>query len=656
MTISIRSTMPEKWSPVSHNIMQTVSRTFIAEHGNPGILRWLEVIPTVTMGTPMLQVLDVFRDNQHEHFFPVLDSEGKAVGLICERSLKSYVYSHFGVALLANRNRAKVLEDFITPCPCVEFDEPTSKVLDAVHKLTGAEGVIITANGRYVGFMRTSTLVELAHEQQIGIVKKHNLELDRKNNEIQAVLKNMRQGFCTILPDLILHPDYSAHLVSILEQDNIAGQSIMDVLFSYTETGADQLQQIEAALAAMLGQDELMYECNSHLLPHELHAEFAGKAKILELHWSPMSNNDSVVERVMLVVRDITQMRKLQQQAVRQQRELQVLGEILNAGQKRFSSFMRDSERSLAECWKILEHSYKNGNNDQSGMVAAMFRQWHTLKGNARTLGLNSVTDNLHEAEQVLQSAREGGYAVDLKDIQTALERIAEDFVQYSAVYHQRISNFVGSLEADNELVRPFPLIEVFSCVCDSLPALAKELGKETPQLDVQEEADTLFISAQYRSCLESVMTHIFRNSLDHGIETLAERLAAGKAAEPVLKVCVESDADVVRLIVSDDGRGLDIESLRNKAYANGLISSPGDMSDDEAADLIFHPGLSTAKHVTLVSGRGVGMDAVRHLLSGVGASIRVQLLAKVDDELLFQPFALHIDLPVSMLEKQQVA
>ena len=151
-------------------------------------------------------------------------------------------------------------------------------------------------------------------------------------------------------------------------------------------------------------------------------------------------------------------------------------------------------------------------------------------------------------------------------------------------------------------------------------------------------------------------MTHIFRNSLDHGIETLAERLAAGKAAEPVLKVCVESDADVVRLIVSDDGRGLDIESLRNKAYANGLISSPGDMSDDEAADLIFHPGLSTAKHVTLVSGRGVGMDAVRHLLSGVGASIRVQLLAKVDDELLFQPFALHIDLPVSMLEKQQVA
>src|SRR5690606_25882646 len=338
------------------------------------------------------------------HFFPVLDAEGRPIGLICERSLKSYVYSHFGVALLANRNRAKVLEDFVTPCPCVEFDEPTGSVLDAVYKLTGAEGVIVTANGRYVGFMRASKLVELAHEQQIGIVKKHNLELDRKNSEIQAVLKNMRQGFCTILPDLLLHADYSAHLVSILEQEKIAGQSIMAVLFASTDTGADQLQQIEAALAAMLGQDELMYECNAHLLPQELKAELGGKAKILELHWSPMSNSDGVVERVMLVVRDITHMRKLQQQAVAQQRELQVLGEILNAGHQRFSSFMRDSERSLAECWRMLEHCHKNNNQDQRDMVSAMFRQWHTLKGNARTLGLNSVTDNLHEAEQVLQS------------------------------------------------------------------------------------------------------------------------------------------------------------------------------------------------------------------------------------------------------------
>src|SRR5690606_18975404 len=110
---------------------------------------------------------------------------------------------------------------------------------------------------------RATSLVELAHEQQMEIVRQHNVELDQKSREIQAVLQNMRQGICTILPDLTLHSEHSTHLVNILENNALARQSVMQVLFRHADAGPDQLQQIEAALTAILDQDELMYTCNA---------------------------------------------------------------------------------------------------------------------------------------------------------------------------------------------------------------------------------------------------------------------------------------------------------------------------------------------------------------------------------------------------------
>src|SRR5690606_39876171 len=130
-------------------------------------------------------------------------------------------------------------------------------------------------------------------------------------------------------------------------------------------------------LVAVLAQDAFMFDCNAHLLPTEVTVTLAGQRKILELHWNPMLNEQDEVSRLMLVVRDLSRMRELQQQAEQQQHELQLLSEILAAGESRFTAFMDASEQQLTVCRQLLESSQSVIADDAQTIL---YRQLHTLK------------------------------------------------------------------------------------------------------------------------------------------------------------------------------------------------------------------------------------------------------------------------------------
>lgn len=634
--------------------------------GTAAIRRAMEVIHPVAIGTDMLEVLEVFRRKQQEHFFPVLDELGKPLGLICERSLKSYVYSRFGMALLANRGQSHQLDSFLTPCPGVEITGTIEQVLEAAHAAPGTEGVLITAGGCYAGFIRASALVEMAHEQQLEIVHRHNIELDQKSREIQAVLQNMRQGICTILPDLTLHADFSAHLSNILEQDQLAGVSLMQALFRHSNLGADALQQIEAALMAILGQDALMFDCNAHLLPTELVLELAGRHKVVELHWNPMLDEQEEVSRLMLVVRDISQMRALQQQAEQQRHELQLLGDILAAGQQRFTAFMESSTSQLQLCQQLVLGSDQP---DPQGRDL-LYRHLHTIKGNARTLGLQAVTDNLHAAEQILQDARAAGHDIDLRSLQQAIEQVGADFDQYARLYRERLQGFgrepsgrvvsqslwqqlqvLADTRQDNELQALLAhgeqrnLGELLDGLGSNLDGLARELGKAVPQLTISSELRQCYLSSGQGQQLSDALVHMLRNCLDHGIEPAGQRLAAGKPEAGCIHIDGGLESGGLRLQIGDDGRGLALTQLHAKAVAGGQLAAGQELSDDQLAELIFQSGLSTAGQVSMISGRGVGMDAVRSTLRELGGTIRVVWSGPRQTD-GYRPFRLEILLP----------
>ena len=166
-----------------------------------------------------------------------------------------------------------------------------------------------------------------------------------------------------------------------------------------------------------------------------------------------------------------------------------------------------------------------------------------------------------------------------------------------------------------------------FSQVSDSFPRLVRDIARDVDkQVTFDIEGDDVELDRTILTEMRDPLVHVLRNAVDHGIEPPAEREAAGKEPTGHVQLTAERDRDHVVIEVSDDGGGLDPDSLREKAVEEGVESrqTVGTMTDEEVYDLVFHPGFSTAEEVTDVSGRGVGMDVVRTTARDLDGSVSI--------------------------------
>lgn len=169
--------------------------------------------------------------------------------------------------------------------------------------------------------------------------------------------------------------------------------------------------------------------------------------------------------------------------------------------------------------------------------------------------------------------------------------------------------------------IRMLPVSSVFSRFPRMVHDISEKLGKQVELLinGEQTEIDKTVIEK-----IGDPLVHLVRNSLDHGIEPPEERLRQGKAETGNIMLDAYHKSGSIFIEVSDDGRGLDREALLRKGLETGLLKPGEEYSDEQIYDLIFHPGLSTAKQISDVSGRGVGMDVVRRNIQDVGGNIQV--------------------------------
>jgi two-component system chemotaxis sensor kinase CheA len=188
----------------------------------------------------------------------------------------------------------------------------------------------------------------------------------------------------------------------------------------------------------------------------------------------------------------------------------------------------------------------------------------------------------------------------------------------------QRLSSLTTDLQDAVMRARMQPVERLYANLPRLIRELSTELGKKINL--VTEGADTE-LDRQLIEILRDPLTHMIRNSADHGLEGPADRVAAGKSEAGEIRVAASHEAGQITITISDDGRGLDIDKIKQKLISNGTVSEQdiARMSDEEIFKFIFAPGFSTAKTVTNVSGRGVGMDVVRSNIESIGGSISLQ-------------------------------
>jgi two-component system chemotaxis sensor kinase CheA len=186
----------------------------------------------------------------------------------------------------------------------------------------------------------------------------------------------------------------------------------------------------------------------------------------------------------------------------------------------------------------------------------------------------------------------------------------------------EQLERLVSQLRDNAMSVRMLPIGSTFNKFRRVVRDLSSELGKDVELLTegAETELDKTVIER-----LNDPLVHIIRNSLDHGIEAPEIRKAAGKPAKGTVCLKASHSGAHVLIQVSDDGKGLDIEAIRNKAIERGLIAPGEILSEAEAGLLIFRAGFSTAASVTSVSGRGVGMDVVKREIDSLGGTVSVE-------------------------------
>ncbi|MDC7225678.1 MAG: chemotaxis protein CheA [Spirochaetales bacterium] len=185
----------------------------------------------------------------------------------------------------------------------------------------------------------------------------------------------------------------------------------------------------------------------------------------------------------------------------------------------------------------------------------------------------------------------------------------------------QSLARTTSELQEGVMQIRMVPISQIFSRFPRLVRDLSRSCGKDI-KLIIEGE-DTELDKSVIDDLLDPLI-HCVRNSVDHGIESPEARLEAGKPSNGTVLLKARNEGNMIVIEVSDDGNGIDVEKVKAKAIANGVIHPSKNLTDVEAYNLIFEPGFSTAKEITNISGRGVGLDVVRKQIEKLNGNVSV--------------------------------
>ncbi|HYX38953.1 MAG TPA: 7TM diverse intracellular signaling domain-containing protein, partial [Oligoflexus sp.] len=535
---------------------------------------------------------------------------------------------------------------------------------------------------------------DLRVERDHVVSMNENLELlvDEKTRDIRSIMAHIQLGIFAIGREQFrIEKDYSQHLKDLFEATELADADACTVLFEATSLSSDEISQAVNALAASLGETMLAYDMNAHCLPRELKRRRKdGKDRILDISWNPIANDEDVIEKMLVTVRDVTELRALEEEAQDRKEELQFIGELINVTPEAFRRFIHSCYDFIYENRKLL-NSQSIYQKDLE-VLKVLFINMHTMKGAARSLYFKKMTRIFHDVEQyyaILQ--REPQVKWDVQKMKNDLDEVERIVTTYAEINKEKLGRKSGD-ERDVELTEGqvismyrglsnveesykevfrakdsalltdmksslFPLIftpaeHVLVDICQCVTTLAKDLDKAKPVIRIQ--AEGLFMTRHGEDLLRRVFVHILRNTMDHGIEKPQVRKNKGKPEAGLITITMEKGPESVLLRYQDDGRGLDIEAIRNRAKSQNFAEYSDSLSLQDAAELIFCSGLSTATKVGDISGRGVGMDAVRKYLRKEEGDIELQLLDPRGVTTGCYPFLFLIRLPLELFASDQ--
>ncbi|MCL2381774.1 MAG: chemotaxis protein CheA [Treponema sp.] len=297
---------------------------------------------------------------------------------------------------------------------------------------------------------------------------------------------------------------------------------------------------------------------------------------------------------------------------------------------KEAGSILRVDSKRIDDLLNLVSETVitKAAFNQITSQFGTLQADLHSLEGIYREKiknlfdSLPAYLENIQEGKSVKEIRKEIGEQYgDIFSLFDGFEGTFKNVIGKFRSTSQNLGRITGELQEGVMRIRMVPISQIFSRFPRLVRDLSKSLNKKINL--VIEGEETELDKSVIEDLLDPIM-HSVRNSVDHGIESVEARIAAGKPEEGTVILKAANEGNMIVIGIADDGKGIDVESVKAKAVERGILNPNKILTDVEAFNLIFEPGFSTARQITAISGRGVGLDVVRRSIEKLNGTVTV--------------------------------
>jgi signal transduction histidine kinase len=494
--------------------------------------------------------------------------------------------------------------------------------------------------------------------------------------ETDNILKTVSEGLFLLDKDMVIGSTHSQAMESIFRKKNFAGNKFERML---RDIVPDKTLKTALDFVGLLWTDRVNERLVRNLNPlNEVEVHFDDGNGGFQTHYLQFDFNrvrqDGKLLHILVTVTDVTQRvllaRELEESQTHSKEQLDLLLSILHVEPSQLLAFLEDTDTSMKMVNTILKEPARDEDAFRS-KLDGIFRQIHSMKGEAAALGLGTVENNAHDFEELLNDmrGRDRLNGNDFLPLAVRLDQLFQHLDQVRDLVSRLAELRIAIQNVPAEAARPAPLASVppaewpadnpgataslraIGAGSSAVSGVSKNLGAsqsmvsgglvgaleslverisgetgKSVQLHCKGLADGE-IPPAYRKPVKEMAVQFVRNAVIHGIEDPEIRQACGKAGVGRLSIAFGTDPNGgYEMVIEDDGAGLDATAIRARAVACGLISQDeaDSLDNSKVFSLIFRAGFSTVEEAGRDAGRGVGLDLVRHRVRELGGRLRL--------------------------------
>ena len=466
-------------------------------------------------------------------------------------------------------------------------------------------------------------------------------QVEQSRKETEDILSNVNEGLFLMDRNFTIGLQHSDSLHDLFRKQKLAGQNFIDLLRPLvSEKDLDAVKEYTDILFSPRVNESLIADLNPL---DQVEVNLATDNALFETRYFGFQfsrvEEKKELNSLLVTVKDITKQVQLADQlkaaSEKSSKEIDMLLTIIHVDHGLLNDYLKATGDGLNEVNVILKSPVKN-NEKLEDKLEPIFRIVHKLKGDSSALGLDFLVEKFHSFEQDVAILRDRNNlsGEDFLPLVVTLKQLISDFFIIENLTEKMKDidlSAIGLKEADNhgsdsasdqtEILERYwkaPLTTLVEKIADDYDKKAI--------LDLS-EFDPLLVPSTQAETVKDIVIQSLRNAVAHGLETPGVRISNGKSPEGKLKVSLAQNGKGLQLSVRDDGQGVDLDTIKEKARTNGLATEQqlSGMSRPQLLALMFKQGFSTANEADIHAGRGVGLDLVKSKIHSLNGQIRLK-------------------------------